>query len=66
MSTVVPEETLNNNIEASDNSKEEEASKSEPSIEGGAAKGESAESANENVDKKKKTKEKEQTSEFCR
>ena len=58
MSTVVPEETLNTNIEASDNSKEEEASKNEASVEGGAAKGESAESGNESVDKKKKPKKK--------
>ena len=58
MSTVVPEETLSNNIEASDNSKEEEASRNEPSIEGGAAKGESADSGNESVDKKKKPKKK--------
>ena len=58
MSTVVPEETLNTNIEASDNSKEEEASRNEPSIEGGAVKGESADSGNESVDKKKKPKKK--------
>ena len=57
MSTVVPEETLNTNIEASDNSKEE-ASRNEASVEGGAAKGESAESGNESVDKKKKPKKK--------
>ena len=58
MSTVVPEETLNTNIEASDNSKEEEASRNEASVEDGAAKGESAESGNESVDKKKKPKKK--------